>query len=101
MDRPPAPNICRAVAVCLTLWRFFGWRFSVGRLALTSQPDASLSNKQSWKSRASKIALAYLADPRKWAAQDKFGKGLTVCQRKVDPGFLLGPTRKEQSELWR
>ena len=46
--------------------------------------------RESWSSRALKIAAKYLEDPQKWAAQDKFGKGLTVCQREVDPGFLVG-----------
>ena len=46
--------------------------------------------RESWSSRALKIAAKYLEDPQKWAAQDKFGKGLTVCQREIDPGFLVG-----------
>eukprot|EP01048_Picozoa_sp_COSAG05_P030676 COSAG05_NODE_10788_length_546_cov_1.959732_1_plen_91_part_10 len=46
--------------------------------------------RESWSSRALKIAAKYLEDPQKWAAQDKFGKGLTVSQREVDPGFLVG-----------
>ena len=52
--------------------------------------SASQPVRESWSSRALKIATKYLEDPEKWAAQDKFGKGLTVCQREVDPGFLVG-----------
>jgi hypothetical protein len=52
--------------------------------------SASQRARESWSSRALKIATKYLEDPEKWAAQDKFGKGLTVCQREVDPGFLVG-----------
>ena len=50
--------------------------------------SASQRARESWSSRALKIATKYLDDPGKWAARDKFGKGLTACQREVDPGFL-------------
>ena len=38
------------------------------------------------------VAVVVVDDPETWAAQDKFGKGLTVCQREVDPDFLVGNT---------
>ena len=36
------------------------------------------------------VAVVVVDDPETWAAQDKFGKGLTVCQREVDEKFLHG-----------
>ena len=55
---------------------------------LADNSSASQGVRESWSSRAHKIATKYLDDPGKWAARDKFGKGLTACQREVDPGFL-------------
>ena len=46
--------------------------------------------RESWSSRALKIAAKYLEDPQKWAAQDKFGKGLTVCLRRMPMGGIRG-----------
>ena len=50
---------------------------------------------QTWSAQALRIATHYLDDPERWAQQDKFGEGLTVCRREVEPGFLVGdPTGK-------
>ena len=61
--------------------------------------SASQPVRESWSSRALKIAAKYLEDPQKWAAQDKFGKGLTVCQREVDPGLFCSETPKIPKNL--
>ena len=46
--------------------------------------------KETWSAKALRIAAHYLDDPDRWARQDKYGKGLTACQREVEPDFLAG-----------
>ena len=67
------------------------WRCGGGRLARKIQADgAAVTRRESWTSKAYRIATHYLDDPQKWAQQDKYGKGITACQREVEPDFLAG-----------
>ena len=51
--------------------------------------------KETWSAKALRIAAHYLDDPDRWARQDKYGKGLTACQREVEPDFY----RKKQQNI--
>ena len=55
--------------------------------------------KETWSAKALRIAAHYLDDPDRWARQDKYGKGLTACQREVEPDFLAGDTSGKRMVL--
>jgi hypothetical protein len=69
-------------------------------LARKLQADgAAVTRRESWTSKAHRIATHYLDDPEKWARQDKYGKGLTACQAEVEPDFLAGDSSGKRMVL--